>query len=116
MKMKPNLKLKMENEMICSICNGEIDPQINPATGEVFWTQGHNAEPINNGRCCTTCNITRVIPARKGKIIADAVQTNTWNSRYRLVRKKMGEVGRSNLDESEKLVVDRVIRVMKQTK
>lgn len=111
MKMKPNLKLKMENEMICSICNGEIDPQINPATGEVFWTQGHNAEPINNGRCCTTCNTTKVVPTR----IAN-MQKNNWNSRYRLVRKKMGEVGRSNLDESEKLVVDRVIRVMKQTK
>mgnify|MGYP003660913656 FL=1 len=25
---------------------------------------GNNAEPVNHGRCCDTCNITKVIPAR----------------------------------------------------
>lgn len=25
---------------------------------------GHNAKPVNDGRCCGTCNALRVIPAR----------------------------------------------------
>jgi hypothetical protein len=25
---------------------------------------GNNAEPIAKGRCCDTCNITKVVPAR----------------------------------------------------
>ena len=41
----------------CSICQGEIDVQ-------GTWRHGHNAEPINDGRCCTECNNTKVIPAR----------------------------------------------------
>jgi hypothetical protein len=43
--------------LICSICQGDIDAQ-------GTWTRGHNAEPINDGRCCTHCNNTVVIPAR----------------------------------------------------
>ena len=42
---------------ICSICQGEIDAQ-------GTWTRGHNAEPITDGRCCTQCNNTKVIPVR----------------------------------------------------
>jgi hypothetical protein len=49
--------------MKCSICKEEIDIQYTPE-GKPFWTEGHNAEPINNGRCCTNCNETVVIPAR----------------------------------------------------
>ena len=41
----------------CSICQGEIDVR-------GTWARGHNAQPINNGRCCTECNDTVVIPAR----------------------------------------------------
>lgn len=36
----------------CSIC------------GKIFYGYGNNAEPINKGRCCDTCNTTFVIPAR----------------------------------------------------
>lgn len=36
----------------CSIC------------GTVFMRWGHNASPINNGRCCDECNATVVIPKR----------------------------------------------------
>ena len=43
--------------MKCSICKGEIE-----AVGD--WTEGNNAEPVNNGRCCDLCNETKVIPAR----------------------------------------------------
>ena len=37
---------------ICSICHEDT---------EGF---GNNAQPINDGRCCSHCNITVVIPAR----------------------------------------------------
>jgi hypothetical protein len=43
--------------MNCSICQNEIQP-----VGD--WTQGNNAEPVNDGRCCDQCNSTVVIPAR----------------------------------------------------
>jgi hypothetical protein len=45
--------------MICSICQTPILPE-----GPNKWTGGHNAEPINDGRCCGYCNNDIVIPAR----------------------------------------------------
>ena len=39
--------------MECSICKGEVIDKF-----------GHNAEPINSGRCCDICNVTFVIPFR----------------------------------------------------
>ena len=30
----------------------------------ILWDQGHNAEPINDGRCCTSCNYSVVTPTR----------------------------------------------------
>ena len=39
--------------MKCSICEEMCDCKY-----------GHNAHPVNNGRCCSTCNDTFVIPAR----------------------------------------------------
>ena len=50
--------------MECSICKQEIEKQVNPETGKVFWDQGHNAAPVNEGRCCDLCNFKVVIPAR----------------------------------------------------
>lgn len=47
----------------CSICGGEITPE--PVSG---WTGGHNAEPVNDGRCCTVCNDLVVIPARLNRL------------------------------------------------
>lgn len=43
--------------MKCSICKKEIQ-----AKGT--WTQGNNAQPVNDGRCCDNCNDSVVIPAR----------------------------------------------------
>ena len=63
--------------MQCSICNGSVDEHRHPETGEVYWTEGHNAEPVNDGRCCTVCNDLVVIPARIKQISADAV-TEEW--------------------------------------
>ena len=39
--------------MICSICKDKINDKY-----------GHNAEPINDGRCCDMCNRVIVIPHR----------------------------------------------------
>ena len=44
--------------MKCSICNEKIQPDI------IGWDKGHNAEPVNKGRCCTMCNDVVVLPAR----------------------------------------------------
>ena len=44
--------------MKCSICTNEIDVQSNG------WEGGHNALPLSNGRCCTICNDTEVVPMR----------------------------------------------------
>jgi len=44
--------------MKCSICARDID-----LIGG-SWTKGHNAEPVNDGRCCTSCNNEVVIPRR----------------------------------------------------
>jgi hypothetical protein len=49
--------------MKCCICENDIDIQRAP-TGEVIWDQGHNAQPVRDGRCCSTCNSTVVLAAR----------------------------------------------------
>jgi hypothetical protein len=46
-----------KEEMFCSIC-GELNEEW---PGDFY---GHNAEPINDGRCCDDCNKFWVIPAR----------------------------------------------------
>ena len=43
--------------MKCSICKGQIEKK-------AHWSEGHNAEPINNGRCCDECNDNIVTPTR----------------------------------------------------
>ena len=43
----------------CSICEGEIYPE--SISGR---DKGHNADPINKGRCCSVCNDTVVLPQR----------------------------------------------------
>jgi len=47
-----------KKQLICSICNQPVQPNANG------WTGGHNAEPINDGRCCDQCNDRIVIPTR----------------------------------------------------
>ena len=42
----------------CSICKQPIQPDISG------WDGGHNAEPINSGRCCGMCNDNIVTPLR----------------------------------------------------
>ena len=51
-------------ELKCSICEEKIDEQVIKNTKQVYWTEGHNAEPVNSGRCCSRCNAKVVIPKR----------------------------------------------------
>ena len=44
--------------MKCFICTNDIDVQSNG------WEEGHSALPLSNGRCCTICNDTEVVPMR----------------------------------------------------
>lgn len=53
--------------MKCVICNEEVDLH-KKSNGEVYWDQGHNAEPVREGRCCDACNAAIVIPTRLGQL------------------------------------------------
>ena len=53
--------------MMCIICRGPIEPHVN-AEGVIYWTEGHSAEPIGEGRCCNRCNADIVLPARIAEI------------------------------------------------
>jgi len=44
--------------MDCSICKKPIE------VTSYGWAEGNNAEPINDGRCCDSCDTAYVIPAR----------------------------------------------------
>ena len=57
---KVNEKISEEKDtrMKCSICGGPIAIQISG------WREGHNAYPVNEGRCCDYCNENVVIPTR----------------------------------------------------
>ena len=46
----------------CSLCGGKIDHHVDE-NGRVYWTHGHNAYPLSDGRCCDACN-NYVIGAR----------------------------------------------------
>ena len=48
----------------CCICGEPVEEKIHPKTGEVYWNQGENAQPVATGRCCSYCNASVVIPAR----------------------------------------------------
>ena len=69
--MNEQLELNLD-PIDCDICGGEIEPDRTPE-GAIYWTQGHDAHPITEGRACSHCNTTEVIPARlKGIILNDA--------------------------------------------
>lgn len=40
--------------MKCCICRGKI--QEHSHNGKVYWSEGHNAQPLVDGRCCDDCN------------------------------------------------------------
>jgi hypothetical protein len=47
---------RLEKEKICSICYESYDHD--------FWPYGNNAWPVNEGKCCHSCDETHVLPAR----------------------------------------------------
>ena len=47
----------------CSICKQPIQPDFSG------WNGGHNAEPINSGRCCGICNDYIVTPRRMSEFL-----------------------------------------------
>ena len=53
--------------MKCCICKAEIEKQYTK-DGVMYWDQGNNAQPIDDGRCCNECNAHIVIPARMAEI------------------------------------------------
>ena len=62
--MSKDKKLKVVN-LDCCLCGNEIDTQvIKSEPDKVIWTEGHNAEPLKEGKCCTKCNMDKVVPFR----------------------------------------------------
>ena len=53
-----NTKIRNKTMKKCSICKQTMQPDFSG------WSDGHNAEPINNGRCCGMCNDMVVTPRR----------------------------------------------------
>jgi hypothetical protein len=54
--------------LLCSICQLPIPPE---GPEENPWRGGHNAQPVNDGRCCEECNTQVVMPARANLIQMD---------------------------------------------
>lgn len=54
----------------CIICKGVIDKHYS-SDGTMYWDQGHNAEPIADGRCCDKCNEDIVVPYRMADIFTE---------------------------------------------
>ncbi len=46
----------------CVICKRDIEHKVH--NGRVYWTQGNNAQPIADGRCCDRCDVGVVLRAR----------------------------------------------------
>ena len=51
----------------CKICKGYI------AIGHNGYKEGHNAEPVTKGRCCSDCNDLYVIPERLNQLFKKSI-------------------------------------------
>lgn len=69
-------------DMKCSICGLEIKPH--PVTS---YVGGNNAWPVNEGRCCDTCNETVVVPRR----LADMYSTGRSKSQEKRIKVQKGD-------------------------
>lgn len=54
--------------MMCVICHKEIEPDRDD-DGKIYWTEGNDARPVGDGRCCNKCNLNIVLPMRYDEII-----------------------------------------------
>lgn len=53
--------------MKCCLCKKEIEVK-------GTWSQGNNANPVKDGRCCDRCDSEIVIPFRIKLIIGDRLK------------------------------------------
>ena len=47
--------------MKCCLCDNQIETVMGVS-------EGHNAQPLADGKCCSTCNAISVIPARMNQL------------------------------------------------
>ena len=56
--------------MKCGLCGEKIQRKaihseiVNEKVKQKYWTEGNNAQPVKDGRCCDKCNKEIVIPTR----------------------------------------------------
>ena len=64
----PTKQTKSEDVPKCCICDGDIDEIAG-------WKKGHSAWPVKEGRCCSKCEVNRVLPARviRGYVSGDVI-------------------------------------------
>ena len=66
--IEPNIK---PDEKICSICSEVI-------TRDLAGWEGHNAEPINSGKCCNHCN-ARIVERIRFNLVGYPIPNNVKN-------------------------------------
>ena len=49
--------------LTCSICDDDIEHK---KQGSIIWADGNNAQPVNAGRCCDSCDCRVVVIKRMG--------------------------------------------------
>ena len=90
----------MSKEIIqCVICEKNIEHRshnvwLDGIQGRVYWTQGNNAQPVADGRCCDACDCFVVIPFRMGDLVGDvrqAIYFGQFEYKQRLERYRMNE-------------------------
>ena len=63
--------------MKCSICEGDIEQH-------AHWDEGNNARPVNEGRCCDSCDCRVVMPTRMGMNPHSKEGLDFGNAMYRI--------------------------------
>lgn len=68
--------------MICILCEKEFDERevVQIAEQEFVSVGGHNPAPLSEeGRCCTKCNFSKVLPARLENMYNPKTKSNGSN-------------------------------------
>ena len=60
----------------CVICLKNIEHKM--LNGKVFKTDGNNAQPIAEGRCCDFCDCVVIEPSRIGELFDSPVDVITY--------------------------------------
>ena len=92
--------------MECCICHGKIETHIHPSTGKPYWTQGHNAVPVKDGRCCDNCNQFVVLPTRL-KHIEFFINGQTNDDSFHTIKEEVVDKLLDNLEEVVDKLTDR---------